>query len=88
MLPTGPDYLMKTIDLRENSKDVLEDVFHGNADTQTIFEADRPVTFDHGAEKASNNSIKQILLFIRKFVVYKQNLVNNGSLVALKPSLN
>jgi hypothetical protein len=95
----------RTIDLRENSKDAFEDVFDGNPDTQTIFEADRPATFDHGIEKSSNNSIKvctlitvhwalcshsyqQILFLIRKFVLYIQKLVNNRSLLALKPFLN
>jgi hypothetical protein len=63
----------KTIDLRENSKDAFEDVFDGNADTQTIFEADRPATFDHGAEKSNNNSIKVCTLITVHWTSYSHS---------------
>jgi hypothetical protein len=48
----------KTIDLRDNSKNAFGDVIDEDADTQTIFEAERPASFNHGAEQTSNNSIK------------------------------
>lgn len=75
---------MKTIDLRDEPKDVFEHTCQG-VDAQNIFEAEKPAT----AEETSNNFIKQnLLLLIRKFVSYKRKFINNGSLVALKPSLN
>ena len=64
----------KTIDLRDNSKNALGDVVDEDADTQTIFEAERPATFDHGAEQTSNNSIKvcstiqQLMRFVFTFL--------------------
>ncbi|KAF8804373.1 hypothetical protein BYT27DRAFT_7194459, partial [Phlegmacium glaucopus] len=83
MLPTAPDSLMKTIDLRDDPKDALECACDEDADAQTIFEAESPATFDRGAEQTSNHSIKQnLLLFIRKFIPYKRNFVNNEPLVA------
>jgi len=75
---------MKTIDLRGNSKDALGDICD-DVNRQTIFEAERPEAFDHGAEQTGNNSIKQNFLFlIRKFVPYKRNSISHGPRVALK----
>jgi len=48
---------MRTIDLRDNSKDALGDVCD-DANEQTTLEAERPETFNHGAEQTSNSSIK------------------------------
>ncbi|KAF8816657.1 hypothetical protein BYT27DRAFT_7181511 [Phlegmacium glaucopus] len=59
-----------------------------DTDAQTIFEVESPTSFDCGAEQTSNHSIKNLLLFIRKFILYKRNFVNNAPLVALKPCLN
>ena len=42
------------MDLRDDSKDG----FFDDANKQTIFEAERPETFNHGAEQTSNNSIR------------------------------
>jgi len=80
---------MKTIGLPDNQK-TFRDARDEDGDTRTIFEAERPVTFDYGAgaEQASGNLFKQnLLLLIRKFVSYKRSFINNRSLVTLKPSL-
>ncbi|KAF8816647.1 hypothetical protein BYT27DRAFT_7207056 [Phlegmacium glaucopus] len=85
MLPTAPDSLMETIDLRD---DALEYACDEDTDARTVFEAESPATFDRGAERSSNHSIKNLLLFLRKFIPYKRNFANNAPLVALKPCLN
>lgn len=84
MLPTAPDHLMKTIDLRDHPNHTF--VSDDDTDRQTVFKAERPATLDGGAEQISNNSIKHNLL-VRKFVSWKWHS-NSGPLVALKPSLN
>ena len=47
-----------TIDLRDNQRNIFEDAYDEDSDTQTIFEAERPATFDCGAKQATNTSSK------------------------------
>ena len=68
----------KTIDLRDNQRNIFEDAYEEDSDTQTIFEAERPGTFDCGAKQASNTSIKvcppsqfSVLDFIFYFILAK-----------------
>jgi len=60
MLPTAPDFLMKTIDLRHHSTDVRLDEGHEDIE----------------AEQKSTNPVKRNFLFlVHKLVSYKQKFI-------------
>jgi len=66
MLPTAPDFLMKTIDLRRNSMNAKFD--EGCDEDETILEA----------EQKSTNPVKRKFLFlVHKLVSYKQKFVTS-----------
>jgi hypothetical protein len=91
MLPTAPDSLMKTIDLRYNSTfDELVEDHEKDVDSETIFATEQLATFDHVAETEQTtekiNRVKRNLLFlVHRLVAYRRRFVTykNGPIVLL-----